>query len=87
FKHFLVRSGYGKVLMRGTFEQVTKPTKQHPKGAIAELQPGDLIAYEWHGGIDHFSVVSARDDNGYLLVNSHTADRYHVPWDMGWDKT
>lgn len=87
FKHFLVRSGYGKVVMRGTFAQVTKPSKQYPKGAIAELQPGDLIGYEWHGGIDHFSIVTARDDNGYLLVNSHTADRYHVPWDLGWDKT
>ncbi|MDT2264397.1 hypothetical protein P7H17_02880 [Paenibacillus larvae] len=27
------------------------------------------------------------DAKGYPLVNSHTADRYRVPFDLGWDKS
>ncbi|MCG7317002.1 amidase domain-containing protein [Brevibacillus laterosporus] len=83
---FLIHSGYGKLITRGTYEEVAKPNKKFPQGALSHLQPGDLIAYELEGNIDHFSIVTARDDQGYVLVNSHTADRYHVPWDLGWDK-
>lgn len=87
FYRFLIHSGYGKVIARGTYEQVAKPNKKFPQSALALLKPGDLIAYELDGDIDHFSIVTARDHLGYTLVNSHTADRYHVPWDLGWDKT
>ena len=38
------------------------------------------------GDVDHFSVVVGYDNQGYPLVNSHTADRYRVPFDLGWDK-
>ncbi|MGG1660080.1 amidase domain-containing protein [Brevibacillus sp. NRS-1366] len=85
-KNFLIRSGYGTLIARGTYDQVAKPTKKFPNTALAELKPGDVIGYEMGGDIDHFSVVTARDIRGYTLVNSHTADRYHVPWDLGWDK-
>lgn len=86
FKNFLVYSGYGKIIARGLYSDVVKPTTKNPTGAIARLQPGDLIGYEVNGDIDHFSIVVGRDENGYALVNSHTGDRYRVPWDLGWDK-
>lgn len=86
FKNFLLKSGYGKMIAKGTYDLVAKPTKKFPQKTIAELKPGDLIAYEEHGKLDYFAVVTARDERGYPLVNSHTADRYHVPWDLGWDK-
>ncbi|PYI57550.1 hypothetical protein DLM86_00165 [Paenibacillus flagellatus] len=87
FKSFLLYSGYGRLVAKGTYEQIMKPTDKYPKSAIGELVPGDVIAYEWKkGDIDHFAVIVGFDDNGYPLVNCHTADRFHVPFDLGWDK-
>ena len=63
-----------------------KSTDKHPNGSIYELQPGDLIGYEENGDIVHFSIIIGFDNQGYPLVNSHTADRYHVPWDLGWNE-
>ncbi|QDX93473.1 hypothetical protein EEL32_07280 [Brevibacillus laterosporus] len=82
---FLIYSGYGRLITRGTYEEVAKPNKKFPQAALSQLKPGDLIAYELEGNIDHFSIVTSRDEQGYILVNSHSADRYHVPWDLGWD--
>ncbi|TDL47679.1 hypothetical protein E2R60_28760 [Paenibacillus dendritiformis] len=86
FKNFLLHSGYGQLIAKGKFTDVVKPSEKHPAGAIAKLQPGDLIGYEMKGDVDHFSVVVGFDDFGYPLVNSHTADRYRVPFDLGWDR-
>ncbi|WP_276916088.1 amidase domain-containing protein [Aneurinibacillus aneurinilyticus] len=85
-KHFLIYSGYGRQVAKGRYADIIKPTASHPQGALSRLQPGDLIGYELDGDIDHFSIVVGRDSNGYVLVNSHTGDRYQVPWDLGWDK-
>ncbi|MGN7493749.1 amidase domain-containing protein [Paenibacillus sp. SAF-054] len=87
FQRFLLYSGYGRLVAKGTFEDITRPSDKHPHGAIAKLQPGDLIGYELKGDTDHFSIIVGQDANGYPLVNSHTADRYRVPFDLGWDKT
>ncbi|MBE9915454.1 amidase domain-containing protein [Paenibacillus donghaensis] len=87
FEHFLLYSGYGRLIAKGTFEEITRSGGKHPHGAIAKLQPGDLIGYELKGDTDHFSIVVGQDENGYPLVNSHTADRYRVPFDLGWDQT
>ncbi|GIO68460.1 amidase domain-containing protein [Paenibacillus cookii] len=87
FQRFLFYSGYGRQIAKGTFEEITRSGDKHPHGAIAKLQPGDLIGYELKGDTDHFSVVVGKDANGYPLVNSHTADRYRVPFDLGWDQT
>jgi hypothetical protein len=87
FEHFLLHSGYGRLIAHGTFTEVTQASKKHPDGAIAKLLPGDVIGYALRGDIDHFSIVVGQDANGYPLVNSHTADRYHVPFDLGWGKT
>ena len=85
FKKHLLTNGYGHLIAEGSFSEVQQPTKVNPKGALARLQPGDLIGYELKGNIDHFSIVVGRDDNGYILINSHTGDRNQVPWDLGWD--
>jgi hypothetical protein len=87
FSNFLQYSGYARLIAKGTFEEVTKATKNHPFGAIGELKPGDLIAYILHGNdVDHFGILVGYDDLGYPLVNSHTADRHRVPFDLGWDQ-
>jgi hypothetical protein len=86
FKDFLVYSGYGYIIARGSFNELNTSNSRYPKGAFADLQIGDLIAYEMRGDVDHFSILTGRDPRGYPLVNSHSTDRYHVPMDLGWDK-
>ncbi|GFP78366.1 amidase domain-containing protein [Clostridium fungisolvens] len=84
-KNYLINSGKGTVINVGTFKELTKPSKTSAKGIIGNLQIGDLIAYEkGPNNIDHFAVITGFDSHGYPLVNSHTTDRYHVPWDLGW---
>lgn len=86
FEHFLLHSGYGRLIAKGTFTEITQSSEKNPDGAIAKLLPGDVIGYSLDGDTDHFSVVVGHDVNGYPLVNSHTADRYRVPFDLGWDR-
>lgn len=87
FSNFILHSGYGKLVAKGDFNRIVSSTKENPNGAIARLLPGDLIGYIIEGNdVDHFSIVVGHDDYGYPLVNSHTADRYRVPFDLGWDK-
>jgi hypothetical protein len=86
FKDFILYSGYGRLIAKGTFSDVVKPTSRFANGAISQLKPGDLIGYEMKGDVDHFCIVTGYDVNGYPLVNSHTGDRFHVPFDLGWDK-
>lgn len=84
-KNYLIYSGKGSIIKKGTFKQLTEQTEKSPLGAIGKLKLGDLICYEkGAGNIDHFAVVTGFDSHGYPLVNSHTTDRYHVPWDLGW---
>lgn len=84
-KNYLIGSGRGSVIKIGSFKSLTAPTQGLPIGVIGKLQLGDLVAYEKGlGNIDHFAVVTGFDSRGYPLVNSHTTDRYHVPWDLGW---
>lgn len=84
-KNFLIGSGRGSVISVGTFKELTKSSEKLPNGAVGKLQLGDVIAYEkGRGNIDHFAVITGFDSHGYPLVNSHTTDRYHVPWDLGW---
>jgi hypothetical protein len=86
FKNFLVYRGYGRIVAKGSFKDLFKPNARFPKGAFAQLMPGDLITYEIEGDVDHFCILTGWDANGYPLVNSHSGDRFHVPWDLGWDK-
>lgn len=86
FASHLVASGMARLLARGSFREVQTPTARFPRGALAELATGDIVAYEEKGEVQHFAVITGKDPSGYLLVNTHTADRYRVPWDLGWDK-
>ncbi|MBC2578822.1 amidase domain-containing protein [Clostridium sp. DJ247] len=83
-KRYLLNSGKGSVIKVGTFKDLTAATPDYSRGAVERLDLADLVCYEKKGQIDHFAVVTAYDSHGYPLVNSHTTDRYHVPWDLGW---
>lgn len=83
-KNYLIYSGKGSVIKRGTFKELTAPLPDFPTGTVGKLQLADLVCYEKKGNIDHFGVVTSWDSHGYPLINSHTTDRYHVPWDLGW---
>lgn len=87
FKHFVLYSGYGRLVAKGSFSEIMGSNGKYPEGAFHRLLPGDIIAYELAGDIDHFAIFIGLDDKGYPLVNCHTADRYHAPFDLGWDKT
>lgn len=84
---YLLSSGRAERLARCTYADLITPSEKYPVGAIGVLNRGDLIAYEKNGHIVHFAVVVSADSGSYLVVNSHTADRYHVPWDLGWDQS
>lgn len=83
-KDYLLYSGRGRLIKKGTFKELTAPVGENMQCAVDRLELADLVCYEKKGNIDHFAVVTARDSHGYPLVNSHTTDRYHVPWDLGW---
>ena len=76
FNSYMLYSGRGSLIQKGTYEQVLKNSYK--------LLPGDYIAYEKKGKVAHISVVSGIDSLGYALVNSHNTDRFRVPWDLGW---
>ncbi|HHV62416.1 MAG TPA: amidase domain-containing protein [Firmicutes bacterium] len=80
FANYLIYSGRARRIARASWQDIIR------QGVINELREGDLIGYEEKGRIEHFAIVTGRDSRGYVLVNSHTADRYHVPWDLGWDR-
>ncbi len=83
-KNYLIYSGRGMIIKKGDFKAVTSPTNELSCGAVSKLQLGDLICYAKGSDIDHFAIVTGFDSHGYPLINSHTTDRYHVPWDLGW---
>jgi hypothetical protein len=76
-KNFLVYSGKASVTAKGPYSQIYK--------TVYKLVPGDIVAYEEKGKVVHMAMVTAVDSKGYPLVNTHTTDRYHVPWDLGWN--
>ncbi|WP_027631343.1 amidase domain-containing protein [Clostridium hydrogeniformans] len=84
FKNYLLYSGKGKLVKKGDFKEVTKPLKESSNGAIGKLTLGDVIAYDKGNDIDHTAIITGFDSHGYPLINSHTVDRYHVPFDLGW---
>jgi hypothetical protein len=87
FRNFLIRSGYGRIIGQGSFSDIVQSVNERQLHLDkTQLLPGDLIAYVLKGDVDHFSVVVGFDQSGYPLVNSHTADRFRVPFDLGWDK-
>nr|WP_053069839.1 amidase domain-containing protein [Clostridium novyi] len=84
FKNYLLYSGKGKLIKRGTFKNLNTKSEKSPCGYVEQLNYGDLICYAIKGDIDHFAVVTNFDSHGYPMINCHTVSRYHVPWDLGW---
>ena len=75
-KQYLLYSGRASLVAQGSYTKVLK--------ASYLLQPGDIIAYGKKGEVKHVSIVTGADSKGYTLVNCHNADRFRVPWDLGW---
>lgn len=76
FKNYILYSGRGTLLAKGSYEDVYKQAYN--------LRPGDFVGYEKGGRITHVSTVTGLDSKGYPLVTCHNTDRLLVPWDLGW---
>jgi len=76
FKRYMTNSGRASVIAHGSYDQIYKIS--------FKLLPGDFIAYEKNADINHISVVTGADSNGYPLVSCHNSDRNRVPFDLGW---
>lgn len=76
FKNYIVNSGRGSYISKGSYEEVYKEAYN--------LRPGDFVGYEKKGRITHVSTVTGFDSKGYPLVTCHNTDRLLVPWDLGW---
>lgn len=76
FNQYMLGSGRASRIAYGTYSEVLQKSYQ--------LLPGDYIAYEKNGKVTHVSLVTGADSKGYALTNSHNADRYRVPWDLGY---
>lgn len=83
---YLQGSGRGWLSARGTLPQVWQQATKDARGFTAMVGPADLVAYQFKGKMEHFAIITSFDSHGYPMVNSHTADRYHVPFDLGWDR-
>lgn len=80
FKNYIINSGRGSYIAKGSYEEVYKDAYN--------LRPGDFVGYEKKGRITHVSTVTGFDSKAYPLVTCHNTDRLLVPWDLGWsDKT
>ena len=86
-RDYLDRSGRAELFAIGPYAALTRPTARFPAGAARALREGDLITYVEGGAAVHTGIVVAYDARGAPLVDTHTSDRYHVPWDLGWDRT
>ncbi len=76
FKNYIIYSGRGNLITKGTYKEVYKDAYN--------MKPGDFVAYEKGGRITHVSTVTGVDSRGYPLVTCHNTDRLLVPWDLGW---
>ena len=84
FKSYIIYSGKGRQIAKGTYKTLTAPNKETGIVPTSKLMLGDIISYEEKGTVVHNAIVTGFDSHGYPLVNTHTVDRYRVPWDLGW---
>lgn len=87
FGDWVLYGGCGQRVARGTFSELNSPGEEFPRGAVRELQKGDVIGYGKKSSSKHLAIVVGYDSKGYPLVNAHNVDRYHCPWDLGYDIT
>lgn len=79
-------AGKGDLAVRGDFGTVWRIAAGRPEGFRSFLKPGDVLGYEEKGKMTHVALITGFDSRGYPVANSHTADRYRVPFDLGWDR-
>lgn len=79
-------SGKADLVVKGDFPAVWKVAAGKQNGFRSFLAVGDVLAYQYKGKFAHTALITSFDSRGYPMGNSHTADRYHVPFDLGWDK-
>ena len=79
FKNYLINSGRGSYIAKGSYCDTYKDA--------FNLRPGDIVAYEKRGRITHVSTVTGLDSKGYPLVTCHNTDRMLVPYDLGWSNS
>lgn len=83
---FLLSSGRASLIGHGSFAHVTEVGAGESEAPIARLRLGDLITNFRRGRMQHSGIVVGFDSHGYPLVDAHSSDRYHVPWDLNWDR-
>lgn len=83
---FLLASGRARLIGHGSFRHVTEVGSGEREAPIARLTLGDLITNYRHGRMQHSGIVVGFDAHGYPLVDAHSSDRYHVLWDLNWDR-
>jgi len=79
-------TGKADLVAKGDFGTVWKIAAAKPEGFRSFVRPGDVLAYQFKDKMAHVALITGFDSRGYPLGNSHTADRYHVPFDLGWDR-
>ncbi|MFX0548583.1 amidase domain-containing protein [Hathewaya histolytica] len=84
FKNHLLYSGKGRLVKKGSFNDLIKISEDNTNPYFEKLELGDIIAYAKKNDIDHNAIITNFDSHGYPMINSHTVDRYHVPFDLGW---
>lgn len=85
FKNYLLYSGKGKQIAKGNYKKLSALyATNNGTASTSALMLGDIISYEEKGKVVHNAIVTGFDSHGYPLVNTHTVDRYKVPWDLGW---
>jgi hypothetical protein len=83
---YLQGTGRARLVARAPFQELWKRVAKEPKGFQSLVTKADVIAYQEKGKLEHFAIITGFDTRGYPLVNSHTADRFRVPFDLGWDR-
>ncbi|SHK29049.1 Putative amidase domain-containing protein [Hathewaya proteolytica DSM 3090] len=84
FRNYIIYSGKGYLVKRGSFKTLCSSSASLPGAYFSKLNYGDIVSYEKKNDIDHNAIVCGFDSHGYPLINSHTVERYNVPFDLGW---
>lgn len=84
FKNYILYNGKGSIIRHGDFRHIISLGENEKKHLFSKLKIGDIVSYSKKGDIDHNAIITSFDSYGYPLINSHTVDRYHVPFDLGW---
>ena len=83
FKDYILYSGKGKIIKKADFAKALVPL-ENGITVFDNLYVGDIISYASDNKVVHNAIITGFDSKGYPLINSHTVDRYRVPFDLGW---